>query len=121
MDRILREIKPGTEIPKPAALFPFRFQGKGERRGQRTVVYTIPNHKDPTRPSKKAVTESELDYAHRQLLSAGRLTREWFKKHLPDCAKQGCNFTTVGGLFVLLGEAEYQERGVYRHVVARVK
>lgn len=31
------------------------------------------------------------------------------------CAKEGaCNFTTIGGLLELLGQAERGERGVYR-------
>lgn len=115
IDRILSEIKPGTEIPKPAARAPFRFKGEGHRRGERALVYTIPNHNPSHRPYEKGVNASELECAYRERIDSGRLTRKWFNQQLSKCAREGpCNFTTIGGLFELLGEAEYAKRGVYR-------
>jgi hypothetical protein len=41
----------------------------------------------------------------------------WFDHSMTVCAKEGgCNFTTMGGIFVLLGYAKYSDRGVYRPI-----
>jgi hypothetical protein len=115
LDRVLREIAPDTVIPKPAARAPFKVKGEGRRRGERALIYKIPNHGDPKSPHEKGVTASELERAHEQLVRSGRLTRDWFDHNLPACRGEGtCNFTTIGGLFILLGEAEYVGPGVYR-------
>jgi len=111
---ISRVAPPGTVIPKPEAKADFLVKGVGMRRGERAIIYTIPNQMDPDRPYEKGVTVSELERARRELLSSRKLTRQWFVENLPECNKEGsCNFTTIGGLFVLLGEAVYQKRGVY--------
>jgi hypothetical protein len=115
LERILSEIKPNTVIPKPAARGDFRIKGVGHRRGEPALIYTIPNHNAPNRPYEKGINASELDAAYRELIRTGRLTRAWFDQYLKSCASEGpCNFTTIGGLLVLLGEAEYAEPGVYR-------
>jgi hypothetical protein len=104
--RVRAVAPPGTLIPKPAARRPFRVVGDGVRRGQRALIYSIPNHTDRRRPYQKGVTWRELERAYAELLRSGELTTEWFKKHLAACYEEGsCNFTTVGGLFQLLGEA----------------
>ena len=113
-NRIRRVAPPGTEIPKPAARKPFRVKGWGQRRGEEALIYTIPNHREPRSPHEKGVTAGELDAAYAQLRSTGELTHRWFAKHLPKCAAEGsCNFTTIGGLFELLGVASYVGRGLY--------
>jgi|SRR6185437_8945285 len=115
LERILREIKPGTRIPKPVAHAPYRVKGEGRRRGERALVYMISNQDAPDCPHEKGVNASELHRAYRELIDTGRLTRKWFNQQLSDCASEGsCNFTTIGGLLVLLGEAEYGGPGVYR-------
>jgi hypothetical protein len=79
------------------------------------LVYTIPNNNDPGHPYEKGITWGEFHVVHEQLTQSGTLTTEWFEQHLSACYKEGsCNFTTVGGIFELLGEAEYERRGVYR-------
>jgi hypothetical protein len=104
----------GTTIPKPQARKAFRVKGNGVRRGQPALIYTIPNQSDPTRPHEKGVTYDELERAYAQLQRTGRLTTAWFQKNLSGCYAEGsCNFTTVGGLFELLGEAAYESRGVH--------
>jgi len=36
----------------------------------------------------------------------------WFDQYLSKCAAEGgCNFTTIGGIFILLGEAYYAGPG----------
>ena len=80
-------------------------------------MYTIPNHKNPQKPYEKGVTVSEIQEAYAQLVASGTLTRQWFEKNLSECnAEGGCNLTTIGGLFALLGEAAYEGVGTYRKV-----
>jgi hypothetical protein len=115
LDRILAELAPGTKIPKPAAQGTFKVKGEGTAYGERAILYTIPNRKNPDRPRQKGVTATQLEQAYGQLLRTGELTRAWWNENvrLSD-AEGGCNFTTVGGLLTLLGEAEYASVGVYR-------
>lgn len=113
----IRTIAPGAVIPKPAATADFTVKGWGRRRGEEALVYFIPNHGTPTRPHQKGVTVSELRRCAEQLHRTGAMTRAWFNTALPACAKEGaCNFTTIGGLFELLGIARY-ERGAYVSLV----
>jgi hypothetical protein len=115
--RILTEAPPGTVIPKPDARRPFYVKGRGTRRGEPALIYTIPNHRDPRHPYEKGVTANEFEAAYGELLATGELTHRWFNEHLSACAAEGpCNFTTIGGLFQRLGLAEYVPRGVYRRV-----
>ena len=53
---IERKIGPGTIIPKPQARADFIVKGWSVRRGERALIYTIPNHKAPTKPYQKGVT-----------------------------------------------------------------
>jgi hypothetical protein len=115
LDRILSELPEGTKIPKPAATGAFNIKGEGIAYGERAIVYTIPNRRNPDRPRQKGVTATQLEEAYRQLLRSGELTRGWWNEHVRLSSDEGeCNFTTVGGLLELLGEAEYAGRGVYR-------
>lgn len=114
IDRVFKIAPPGTVIPKPFATGQFRVVRMGKRRSERALIYSIPNRKTPRRPYEKGVTVSEFNKAYDQLITAGQLTRRWFKKNVPACETEGpCNFTTVGGLFILLGKAMYTTRGVY--------
>ncbi|MDT8322094.1 MAG: hypothetical protein RQ826_16385 [Xanthomonadales bacterium] len=79
------------------------------------MIYRIPNHRNPNHPYEKGITVSEFEAAARQLDGTGELNQSWFQKSLPGCAREGsCNFTTLGGIFELLGRAEYAGPGVYR-------
>ena len=114
---MLQKLTPGTVIPKPAAKSEFSIKGWGKRAGETALVYLIPNHTNTAKPYQKGVTVSEWEEAYRELTSSGELTKEWFDAHLPRCHEEGsCNFTTIGGIFSLLGIAEYKERGMYRKV-----
>jgi hypothetical protein len=111
---IERKIAPGTIIPKPQGRADFVVKRWGVRRGERTLIYTIPNHKTPTRPYEKGITVSEWLQAFERLTHAGDFSRPWFERSMPTCAKEGsCNFTTIGGIFEILGYATY-DRGIYR-------
>lgn len=112
--RELAEKSTGIEIPKPEAKAPFRIKGIGKRRNEEALTYLIPSHSPRTRHYVKGVTFSEFEKAYSELISSGKLTRNWFNLELQDCAKEGaCNFTTIGGIFELLGLAKYKERGIY--------
>lgn len=118
MTKILAELEKriatGTVIPKPQAKGSFKVKGWGKRRGEPALIYMVPNRKTPSRPYQKGITQSEWTAAFDRLRSAGEFSREWFKAAMPLCAKEGdCNFTTIGGIFQLLGYADY-ERGAYR-------
>src|SRR5690349_13675052 len=113
----LKNLSSGTEIPKPGANIPFTVKGWGRRNGQTALVYNIPNQSDPRKPYQKGITADEWEQAYVQLLKTGEFTREWFDANMPRCSKEGsCNFTTIGGIFGLLGEAVYDSRGVYRRL-----
>jgi hypothetical protein len=104
-------------IPKPRAKGKFRVERIGQRRGEKAIIYSIPNNVDPNSPYEKGITESEFKKAYDRLVQSGELTRKWFKKSLASCESEGpCNFTTVGGLFILLGKAVYYGPGIYRKI-----
>ena len=118
MERIVELIeqtaKPGAVIPKPEARGDFVVKRWGRRRGERALIYTIPNHNDEGSPYEKGITESEWDKAYSQLTETGQITRKWFRCNMADCNAEGsCNFTTIGGVFELLGVANYAQRGTY--------
>jgi len=113
----LREIKPGTVIPKPEAHEDFVVKGWGKRANQEALVYLIPNHTNPSRPYQKGVALAEWAASYDYLMDEGEITREWFDRNLTRCSNEGgCNFTTIGGILCLLGVARYDQRGVYRKV-----
>ena len=116
VNRIRIEIPDGAAIPKPNSGGAF-IKGWGYRRGEPALVYSMPNHKNPTSPHQKGITESEFKRAYHQLDQAGKFTRRWFETELPRCNKEGsCNFTTIGGIFKLLGEASYSGQGSYSKI-----
>jgi hypothetical protein len=110
----IKDLPVGSEIPKPEATANFKIKGWATRRGEPALIYSIPNHKSPDKPLHKGITVSEFLAAHAEIKSSGQLTRDWFNHALARCAKEGgCNFTTIGGVFELVGIARYAERGKY--------
>ena len=102
----------GTVIPKPEVRGDSIVKCWGRRRGERALVYKIPNHKDRKKPYayEKGITESEWVEAHNRLNESGEITRKWFRCAMAQCNAEGsCNFTTIGGVFELLGVARYVE------------
>jgi len=118
IERIKSDVRPGTIIPKPQSAREYRVVGWGQSRGEDALVYSIPTRLSRTKPSKKRIKISDFKAAYDVLVKTGEFTYSWFEDTLPDCAKDGsCNFTTIGGIFELLGEAQYGERGVYRRAI----
>ena len=117
MDSILPKLQliaSGTVIPKPEAHDNFTVKGWGIRRGESALVYFIPNHSNPRKPHQKGITAGEWEQAYRRLQATGEFTKTWFDSQMPECSNEGsCNFTTIGGIFSLLGLAAYEDRGVY--------
>jgi len=113
----LRQIQPGTIIPKPAAHGDFSVKGWGRRADQDALVYLIPNHTNPSKPYEKGITLAEWVASYDYLIEKGEITRKWFDRSLTRCSSEGgCNFTTMGGILCLLGIERYAQRGVYRKV-----
>lgn len=109
----IAETQAGNEIPKPEAKGAFLVKGLGTRRGESALIYTIPSHTG-RRPHEKGITISEFSRALAELNESGEFTRAWFNENLAACAKEGaCNFTSLGGVFEMLGLASYRERGRY--------
>ena len=110
----IKEIPIGTVIPKPKAKSDFLICDWGTRRGKEALIYSIPNHKNPSKPIKKGVNVDEFNLAFNQLMLYGNFNREWFDDKLKKCSNEGgCNFTTIGGIFVLLGLASYSSPASY--------
>lgn len=112
--RELAESSIGTVIPKPKAKEAFRIKGLGVRRGGAALIYAIPSHTGK-KPYQKGIAMSEFQKAYIQLTETRHFTSTWFNRALPACAKEGsCNFTSLGGVFELLGLAEYSAPGEYK-------
>ncbi len=110
---VKRTLLPGTNIPKPSSKGTYKVKGWGTRRGEEALIYMVPNLNDPSAPYEKGVTISELRLAYEQLQQKGEFSRKWFDSNLKGCAAEGgCNFTTMGGIFEVLGKARYA-RGKY--------
>lgn len=113
-DRIVAAVLPGTTIPKPHATQHVQLKGIGQRRGEDALIYSIPNHNDPSHPYQKGVTRSELEQAYCELRRSKSISRAWFNREMQAAAAEGgCNFTTIGGLFQLIGTARYSSIGKY--------
>lgn len=105
----------GTPIPKPMSVDCARIARWGIRRSERAIIYSMPNHKNPQKPHEKGVTEREFQQAFKQLSETGIFSRQWFDANMVACRKEGsCNFTSIGGIFQLIGLAQYEGAGSYR-------
>lgn len=113
--RIKRIARPGTKIPKPKSTEEYIIVRWGKSRGEEALVYQLPMKPTSKKPSEKRVTISAFKKAYEVLINEGEIRHSWFSKEFPNLKKDGsCNFTTLGGIFVLLGEATYEQRGIYK-------
>ncbi len=117
IDRIRATVPVDTWIPKPESTGKYKVVGWGESRGEEALVYEIPAEAGSLKASRKRVTASAFELSFSALQTAEGFTKSWFDEHLPDMARDGaCNFTTIGGVFILLGEALYASRGRYAKI-----
>ena len=115
--RIETEISPGTIIPKPGTEREYCVKGWGRRRGERALIYLIPNLNTPGSPYQKGITVSEWEKAFERLRSTGEFRCSWFNAAMGGCRTEGgSNYLTFGGIFALLGLVARQERGVCRRL-----
>ena len=117
MDTRIRKLaeRKGESIPKPEVKADFTIKGMGRRRGEEAMIYRIPSHSEKSLYYEKGITLSEFKTAYYELIAKGNFTRTWFNENMKACAKEGgCNFTTIGGVFILLDLATYSERGIYQ-------
>ncbi len=115
---IIQELKTkvmaGAIIPKPNAKADFIVKGWGTRRGEEALIYRIPNHKNAAKPHEKGINVSEWRKVYRHVSWGEDFDKDWFSRNLSSCAEDGdCNFTTIGGVFQMLGLV-YYEHGVYK-------
>lgn len=94
--------------------------GWGTSRGEEALIYELPRGQASKKASQKRIPTSVFSCAFDTLVRTGQITRPRFRATFPEHEADGsCNFTTLGGIFVLLGDVCYAERGVYRAVVER--
>ena len=102
---LLRSLPPGTRIPKPGSDRRYEIKGWVSVNGEERIAYTVAN---------KAIPISWLRKSLGELSRTGRLESAWFRRAFYKGKDLGgCNFTTVGGLFQLIGIAKYSRPGVY--------
>jgi hypothetical protein len=109
IDRILARFGSGIIgliIPTPSAEIPHTIKRINTRRG-RYISYK-------SGKSTKTVREEMIETSHAHLVQAGNFKRDWFERNFGKAATNTpCNFTTIGGLFCLLQDAEYLRREGY--------
>ena len=115
IERIKKIARPGTKIPKPKSTEEYIIVRWGKSRGEEALVYQLPMKPTSKKPSEKRLTISAFKKGYEVLIHKGEISYSWFKKEFPNLEKDGsCNFTTLGGIFALLGEANYEHSGIYK-------
>jgi len=99
----VRAFPHGAKLPGTG----YTIKGPGKRQHEDAIIYLVPNRENPTKPSQKGVSASELRSAYDRLLSSGEFTRRWFNSAMNECAKCApCNFLAMGAMFVGLKLAD---------------
>jgi hypothetical protein len=116
----LQRLPPGTLIPQPEAHAIVTIKGWANRGGLPALIYISPNRANPAHPHEDGINTVEWEQAYKQLLDTGEFTKKWYAHHMPRCStKNRRGFSTIGGLFSLIGLAKYKSEGVYRSVVLK--
>lgn len=97
----------GANIPKP--------------RGHECAILYIhennENHflKYSTGNSGKIISKVEFRGAYQRLLDNNSFSRQWYNENFPQKATSSpCNFTTIGGIFLMLNIVEFIGNGCYQ-------
>lgn len=108
IELVKERIVPGTTIPRPKSKDLIVKKWTDSNGGG--ITYSTLSY-------RKTVTIYELVAAYEQLMSIeGQITRQWFEKSVTHSKSRPCNFTALGGIFVVLGLAKYVKPGIYRIV-----
>ena len=111
-DAVVELYKNNTPIPKTKDMYTYILKVAvakiyGEKKD--SFYYSIGSSRT------KAVPFGTLYAAYQRLTETGTFSRTWYKETFPaEARSRPCNFTTIGGVLVVLGFAEYMENGVYR-------
>jgi hypothetical protein len=118
IENIKTNVPPGTIIPKPRSREVYLVIGwKTNKSGEEVLEYSIPARSDTMKRSTKRIPSSVFREAYEVLCDKGEITKDWLASTFPKVdACGGCNFTTLGGIFQLLGLAEWEKPGVYRRL-----
>ena len=108
-DSIQKQIKIGDSIPKPDTKKTKVIEIKPNRNGELSLYYSIGKQ-----GNSKFVTKSDFENAFDVLNTKHEFTRKWFNEHLDKKKSKPCNFTTIGGVFELLGKAKFIGNGIYK-------
>ncbi|MEE9615066.1 MAG: hypothetical protein V3W31_09010 [Thermodesulfobacteriota bacterium] len=112
--RVEKKVVPGAVIPKHKGGGKLTVKDWGRRRNEKALIYLIPNPKNPKKPSQKGITEAEFEQAYTRIMLHGEFTREWFDENMKESAKEAAtNFTAIGGIFEMVGIADY-DSGAYK-------
>jgi len=100
-----------TNIPKP--------QGK-----PCIILYINKNNENnflKYSTGKKTISKAEFIGAYRRLLDNKSFTRQWYNENFQKkAATSPCNFTSIGGIFILLGIAKYKIKGCYELIQPKI-
>lgn len=119
IDEIKKVAKVGVRIPKPKEDSDYRVKEWVQGvEGREVLRYSFPTRSNPNKLYTKPITEGELTASYNKLIDTGELRTKWYKQKFSDIyCKHPCNFTTIGGVFVLIRKAKYVKRGLYEKII----
>jgi hypothetical protein len=116
-DQVRNILKEGIIIPKPRSKEAYRSLGWKSSRGEEAFIYALPKRPKSKRASTKRIPSSVFKEACRILIEDGAITKAWFTEAFPKLNADGsCNFTTLGGVFQILGFAKWAKPGSYKRL-----
>ena len=110
---VLKLCKNKTPVPKPKGKTVLTMSDKI---GQDRFQYTLGQDR------KKSISFATLFRCYERLMTDGEFTRQWFETEFEaEHSSSPCNFTTIGGIFVKMGIAEYFGNGIYKLTKKKAK
>lgn len=110
---VLKLCKNKTPVPKPNGE---TILTMSDKIGQDRFQYTLGEDR------KKSIPFATLFGCYEKLTTDGELKRQWFATEFKaEHSSSPCNFTTIGGIFVKMGIAEYFGNGIYRLAKKKAK
>lgn len=110
-DAVVELYKNNTPIPKPNTSARILKVAVAKICGEKkdSFYYSIGSS------SIKAVPFDTLYAAYQRLTETGTFSRAWYRETFPaEARSRPGNFTTIGGVLVVLGFAEYMKNDIYR-------